>query len=174
MVDTTPPTIAELADLKEKAIKAVSAAISFISDIDSTLAMIDGLMYVMQPFKSGRIGIKFIKNNGKLRPQARVFRQLRSRRWVSDYVNHKGLVRRVRKSREFEANHQLLRTLCEHVTNLIQMRMDMVDRLKVADMSFTNTLKARGAYMKQTSSLIGAMHERIAERFEGEMEMDDE
>ncbi|ABO59739.1 hypothetical protein BYI23_E000710 (plasmid) [Burkholderia sp. YI23] len=131
-------------------------------------------MYVTQPFKSGRIGIKFIQNNGKLRPQVRIFTRLRNGKWISDYVTHKGLVRRVKKSREFEANHQYLRTLCEHITTLIQIRQDMIDRLKHADLSFTNTLKARSRYVGDTSAVIGAMHEKTMTRFEGDMDMDDE
>ncbi|WP_425953089.1 hypothetical protein [Ralstonia pseudosolanacearum] len=174
MVSTTPPKIDDLASFREAGYKAVSDAVDLIGSIDTTLEKIDHLMYVMQPFKTGRIGVKFVSSNGKFRPEARIFRQLRNLKWVSSYASHKGLRRRVKRAREFEANQELLKLLCDHVTTLIQLRMDTIKRLKHFGVSVNLAIRTRSKYMAETIALVDVMGDQLEARFDGDMEMDNE
>lgn len=174
MGSTTPPEIDDLAGARAAALEAVEASVKLIRTIDSTLERIDQLMYVMQPFQSGRIGIKLRSSKGKMRWEARIFRQLRSRQWVSSYASHKGLRRRVKRSREWEANHKLLQLLCDRVSLLIQLRSDTAQRIRYFTMGATNALRTREPVMAETVALVEGMLERVEARFEGDMELDDE
>ena len=174
MVRTEPPEIDDFAIALAAARRAVAETEKLILTIDSTLERIDELMYVMQPFQSGRIGIKRLLSNGKLRWEVRIFRQLRSRKWVSSFASHKGLRRRVKRSREWEVNHKFLQLLCERVTLLFEVRSKAVDRLWRFSLGSTRAIRGRDASIGDTVALVDGMMERLEARFEGEMELQNE
>ena len=174
MVRNQPPEIDDFAVALTAARKAVEETENLIRIIDSTLERIDSLMYVMQPFQYGRIGIKRVFSNGRLRWQVRIFRQLRSRKWVSSFASHKGLRRRVKRSREWEANYKFLQLLCDRVTLLFELRSQAVDRLWRFSHGSTRSTRAREAAISDTVALVDGLLERIEARFEGDMELEDE
>lgn len=142
-------------------------------NIDHALMSADWLLYVMQPFESGRIGVKFVLRHGKYQPEIRIFEQTRSRKWVSKRVPHVGLTRRIRKARAWEANYQHTKALCEQVMRLFDLRNQMLQRLKNADLSFGNTLAARGDALKESAAYILNLRSALAAQFEGEMDMEE-
>lgn len=177
MVNFTPPSIGSLLDLQREVTESVQASVQYLAKIDQALLIIDVLLNRFQPMGDGRISIKFISRNGVVVPEARVFRTLRGRnadglirrgadgkiRWVSSYTNYKGLTKRVRSTREFEQNHEIVRSICALATTLFDLRKQMVGRLRYAEQSWRNTLSARQENLDDMHRSLMGMLDRIGE-----------
>lgn len=114
MAIQSPPSIDDLEGLRARAKEAVDTAVDYLIRIDNLLGRMADLLYVMQPFQSGRIAIDFNLHRGQIKPFVRVYRKLRAGKgkWTSTNVSHLGLTKRVKRSREFEPNHKLMLVLC--------------------------------------------------------------
>lgn len=169
-----PPSFDELNALREQTHGIVDGAIDFIVEIDRILMGIDCLMHVLQPFETGRIGIKFIKNNGKIRVQARKYTRVKGNKFFSAYISYKGLRRRVRRSRAFECNHRLMQTLCDYATTLMQLRVDMLGRLSKLDLGVTNARMAQSKKVAEIRDTVGAMLGTLEKRDTEKMQLENE
>lgn len=170
-----PPTYDELNDLRQQTKEAVDTAIHFLMRIDNLLAQIGDLLYVMQPFQSGRIAIDFNKHRGQTRPFIRVYHKVRAGKgkWTSTNVSHQRLTKRVKKAREFEPNYNLMLDLCGKISLLFELRAQMGERLRVLSWGVSKALEVREEGLDDLSTLISGMLDKVEVRFEGEMELDE-
>ncbi|MQT89660.1 hypothetical protein GHO34_22005 [Pseudomonas sp. FSL R10-2245] len=174
MAIQSPPSIDDLEGLRAKAKEAVDTAVDYLIRIDNLLGRMADLLYVMQPFQSGRIAIDFNLHRGQIKPFVRVYRKLRAGKgkWTSTNVSHLGLTKRVKRSREFEPNHKLMLVLCERITQLFVLRGQMQERLRVLVYGATLTLQQRNGELEELEALVNGMLERVEMQFEGEMEVE--
>lgn len=170
----TPPSIDDFEGLRERAKEAVDTAVNYLIRIDNLLVRMGELLYVMQPFQSGRIAIDFNLHRGQAKPFIRVYRKLRAGKgkWTSTNVSHLGLTKRVKRSREFEPNHKLMLVMCERITKLFELRGQMQERLRVFIQGATFTLQQRDGELEELEALVSGMLDRVEMKFEGEMEVE--
>lgn len=102
-----------------------------LSKIDVLLIKIDEVLYAIQPYEDGRIGIKFVTRCGVKTPQARRFRRAnkRSRKWVSDFVNYRFLGRYIRTKGKFKHNEEFVKILCAHASYLMDLRAKIIKKV---------------------------------------------
>ena len=165
MVNDAPPSFASLMSLQSEATESVSGAVAYLASIDKTLRVIDVLLNRLQPMKAGRISVKFVLRTGIVVPEPRIFRPIRTAdrrvRWISTYTNHKWLAKKARSSREFEPNHVTVRNLCTLVTTLLDLRKQMVKRLRDAENAFLNTVSSRAPTVNEMSEQLMGMLDQI-------------
>ena len=170
-----PPSIDDFEELRRKGKESVDTAVDYLIRIDQLLVRRGELLYVMQPFQTGRIGIDFNQHRGQSRPFVRVYRKLKAGKgkWMSTNVSHKGLTKRVKRAREFEPNHKLVLILCERVSKLFDLRAEMHERVRNMSHGVKLTLKAREDDLSSLETLVGSMLDQIETKFEGELDVDE-
>jgi hypothetical protein len=165
MVNDAPPSFDSLMSLQSEVTDSVIGAVTYIASIDKALRVIDVLLNRLQPMKAGRISVKFVLRNGIVVPEPRIFRPIRTSdrkvRWISSYTNHKWLSRKVRSAREFEANHETVRNICTLVTTLLDLRKQMVKRVRDAEMAFANTISSRAPTVTEMGKQLMTMLDQI-------------
>ncbi|PMV91216.1 MULTISPECIES: hypothetical protein [unclassified Pseudomonas] len=169
-----PPSIDDFEDLRRLAKESVDTAVDYLIRIDNLLMRMGELLYVMQPFQSGRIAIDFNLHRGQAKPFIRVYRKLRAGKgkWTSTNVSHQGLTKRVKRSREFEPNHKLMLVLCERITKLFELRGQMHDRLRYLMHGVSLAVSKRGTELDELEALVNGMLDRVEMQFEGKMEVE--
>ena len=174
MAIPNPPSIDDVESLRRLAKESVDTAVDYLIRIDSLLVRMGELLYVMQPFQSGRIAIDFNQHRGQSKPFIRVYRKLRAGKgkWTSTNVSHQGLTKRVKRSREFEPNHRLMLVLCERITKLFDLRGQMQDRIRYLMHGVTLAVNKRAAELEELEVLVNGMLDRVEMQFEGEMEVE--
>jgi hypothetical protein len=174
MAIQSPPSIDDFEGLRARSKGAVDTAVDYLIRIDNLLVRMGELLYVMQPFQSGRLAIDFNLHRGQTKPFIRVYRKLRAGKgkWTSTNVSHLGLTKRVKRSRDFEPNHKLMLVLCERITQLFVLRAHMLERLRVLIYGATKTLLHRDDELQELEALVGGMLERVEMKFEGQIEME--
>lgn len=170
----TPPTYDDFEGLRERAKEAVDTAVNYLIRIDNLLVRMGELLYVMQPFQSGRIAIDFNLHRGQSKPFIRVYRKLRAGKgkWTSTNVSHQRLTRRVKRSRDFEPNYKLMLVMCERIMKLFDLRGQMQERLRMFIQGATFTLQQRDSELEDLETLINGMLDRLERKFDGEIEVE--
>jgi hypothetical protein len=166
MVNDAPPSFDSLMTLQSEVTNSLQGAVKYIASIDKVLRVIDVLLNRLQPMEEGRIGVKFVKRNGIVVPEPRIFRPIRTGnrrvvRWISDYTNHKWLSRKVRKARKFEPNYETVRNICTLATTLLDLRKQMVKRVRDAENAFLNTVSSRAPTVEEMSGQLMGMLNQI-------------
>ncbi len=174
MAIQNPPSIDDFEALRALAKDSVDTAISYLIRVDNLLLRMGELLYVMQPFQSGRIGIDFNLHRGQAKPFIRVYTKLRrgQGKWTSTNVSHQGLTKRVKRSREFEPNHKLMLVLCERISKLFELRIQMHERLRILIHGVLLTTRIRISEIEELEDLVNGMLSKVELKFEGEIELE--
>jgi hypothetical protein len=157
MVNDAPPSFDSLMTLQSEVTNSLQGAVKYIASIDKVLRVIDVLLNRLQPMEEGRIGVKFVKRNGIVVPEPRIFRPIRTGnrrvvRWISDYTNHKWLSRKV---------YETVRNICTLATTLLDLRKQMVKRVRDAENAFLNTVSSRAPTVEEMSGQLMGMLNQI-------------
>ncbi|SDJ20740.1 hypothetical protein [Pseudomonas abietaniphila] len=170
-----PPSIDDFEELRQRGRDAIDTAIEYLIRIDNLLVRMGDLLYVMQPFQTGRIAIDFNSHRGQARPFVRVYRKLRAGKgkWMSTNISHQGLTKRVKRAREFEPNHKLMLVLCERISKLFELRAQMQERLRNMIQGVTLTSRTRDEVLSDLETLVAGMLDQVEAKYEGVIDIDE-
>lgn len=170
-----PPSIDDFEELRQRGKESIDTAVDYLIRVDNLLVRMGELLYVMQPFQSGRIGIDFNMHRGQSRPFVRVYHKLRAGKgkWTSTNVSHQALTKRVKRARDFEPNHKLMLVLCERISKLFDLRAQMHERVRHMIQGVKLTHRAREDDLGSLESLVEGMLDHVDTKFEGELVMDE-
>jgi hypothetical protein len=102
--------------------------------------VLDDLLNLLQPPRSGKIRIEWWERAGKPVPQPVVWSHTKAAGWRAKRVPITGLSRRTRSAHDFHGTYQQVRAICHNVTKLLTMREQALVRLAMFGRSTAGTL----------------------------------
>jgi hypothetical protein len=146
----TPPTIGYLATLPEQAARIATRIALEVAEIDRALEVLDDLLNLLQPPRSGKIRIEWWERAGRPVPQPVVWSHAKATGWRAKRVPSAGLSRRARSTHDFHDTCQQVRAVCQNVTKLMTMREQALAPLAMFSRSTAGTLHTNERVLTMT------------------------